>query len=95
MRKHDMGMTINLTPHLEEMVLQKVNSGLYTSASEVMQEALRIMEEQDRTREAKLAQLRQDIQAGLDSGPGEAWDPEQIKSAGHARRAVKAPVFKG
>jgi antitoxin ParD1/3/4 len=90
-----MGMTIHLTPHLEELVLQKVSSGLYRSASEVMQEALRIMEEQDRVREAKLAQLRADIQAGLDSGPAEVWDPEQIKSAGHARRAATAPVVKG
>ncbi len=38
-----MGMNINLTPQLEEMVRQKVNSGLYTSASEVVREALRLL----------------------------------------------------
>lgn len=40
-----MGMNVNLTPQLEEMVRQKVNSGLYTSASEVVREALRLMDE--------------------------------------------------
>lgn len=85
-----MGMNVNLTPHLEEMVRQKVDSGLYTSASEVVREALRMMEEKDRLHEARLAQLRQDIREGLDSGPAKAWDPELIKREGRARRAVKA-----
>jgi antitoxin ParD1/3/4 len=49
-----MGMNINLTPQLEEMVRQKVESGLYTSASEVVREALRLMEEKDQLRNAKL-----------------------------------------
>lgn len=38
-----MGMNINLTPRLEEMVRQKVMSGLYTSAGEVVREAMRLM----------------------------------------------------
>jgi antitoxin ParD1/3/4 len=49
-----MGMNVNLTPQLEEMVRTKVSSGMYTSASEVMREALRLLEEQDRLRAAKL-----------------------------------------
>ncbi|MDP1984149.1 MAG: type II toxin-antitoxin system ParD family antitoxin [Sulfuritalea sp.] len=85
-----MGMNVNLTPHLEEMVRQKVSSGLYTSASEVVREALRLMDEQDHLREAKLAQLRQDIRAGLDSGPAAAWDAESVKREGRARRQVKS-----
>ena len=43
-----MGMNINLTPQLEDLVRQKVASGLYTSASEVVREALRLMDEKDR-----------------------------------------------
>lgn len=85
-----MGMNINLTPQLEEMVRQKVTSGLYTSASEVVREALRLMEEKDQLREAKLCRLRRDIQDGLDSGPATDWDPEEIKRAGRAKRAEKA-----
>jgi antitoxin ParD1/3/4 len=85
-----MGMNVNLTPHLEEMVRHKVNSGLYTSASEVVREALRLMEERDRLREAKLEQLKQDIREGQESGPTKAWDPERVKREGRARRASKA-----
>ena len=33
-----MGMNISLTPQLEEMIRQKVESGLYNSASEVVRE---------------------------------------------------------
>lgn len=84
-----MGMNINLTPQLEEMVRQKVTSGLYTSASEVVREALRLMDEKDQLRVAKLGQLRKDLQEGFDSGPAVAWDPDEVKSAGRARRAAK------
>jgi antitoxin ParD1/3/4 len=85
-----MGMNVNLTPHLEEMVRQKVNSGLYTSASEVVREALRLMDEQDHLRAAKLEQLRQDVRAGLDSGAATAWDAACVKQAGRARRQTTA-----
>lgn len=81
-----MGMNINLTPHLESMVRQKVDSGLYTSASEVVREALRLMDEQDSLRAAKLEQLRQDIRAGLDSGTSAEWNPDSVKQEGRARR---------
>ncbi|WLI90644.1 type II toxin-antitoxin system ParD family antitoxin [Massilia sp. R2A-15] len=63
-----MGMNINLTPHLEEMVRQKVDSGWCTSASEVVREALRLMEEKHQLLGAKLNQLRCDLQEGLHSG---------------------------
>ncbi len=73
-----MGMNINLTPQLEDLVRQKVASGRYTSASEVVREALRLMDEKDRLLNAKLDQLRQGIREG-ESGPATPWDPEQIK----------------
>lgn len=84
-----MGMNVNLTPQLEELVRAKVASGLYTSASEVVREALRLMDEQDRLRAAKLEQLRSDVRQGLASGPGEAWDAAAIKGKARARRASK------
>ena len=85
-----MTMNVNLSPQLEEMVRQKVASGLYTSASEVVREALRLMEEYDRVRAAKLEQLRQDIQEGLASGEPTPWDPEEIKREGRRRRTEQA-----
>jgi antitoxin ParD1/3/4 len=59
-------MNVNLTPQLETFVRQKVKSGLYNSASEVVRDALRLMEEQDRFKELKLQLLREEIQKGLD-----------------------------
>ena len=85
-----MSMNVNLTPQLEDMVRQKVASGLYTSASEVVREALRLMEDQDQLRAAKLAQLRQDIRDGLNSGDPTPWNPEEIKREGRKRRAARA-----
>ncbi|KJV04960.1 CopG family transcriptional regulator [Methylocucumis oryzae] len=82
-------MNINLSPQLESMVKNKVASGLYTSASEVVREALRLMEEQDRIRETKLIQLRQDIQDGLHSGTATTWNPDEVKQEGRKRRAAR------
>jgi antitoxin ParD1/3/4 len=84
-----MTMNVNLTPQLEDMVRQKIASGLYSSASEVIREALRLMEEQDRLRAAKLAQLRQDIQIGLNSGDATAWNPDEIKREARKRRSAR------
>lgn len=83
-----MQMNINLTPQLEELVRTKVSSGLYNSASEVVREALRLMERDDQVRAATLAQLRQDIQEGLDSGSAGELDAEAIKRRGRERLAA-------
>jgi len=74
---------------LEELVREKVSSGRYNSASEVIREALRLMEEQDRLRTAKLAQLRQDIREGLESGPLTSWEVEEMKRDGRKRLAAR------
>ena len=84
-------MNVNLTPQLEDMVKKKVASGLYNSASEVVREALRLMEEQDRVFAVKLEQLRQDIRDGLNSGEPTPWNPEEIKQRGRKRRAARIP----
>lgn len=85
-----MGMNVNLTPQLEELVRARVASGLYTSASEVVREALRLLDGQDRLRAAKLEALRDDIRLGMNSGASSAWDAEEIKREGRARRARKS-----
>ena len=85
-----MGMNVNLTPQLEEIVRAKVASGLYTSASEVVREALRLMDEQDRLRAAKLEQLREDIRQGLDSGASAPWSAADTKRQARARSAREA-----
>jgi antitoxin ParD1/3/4 len=40
-------MNVSLTPELEELVNQKVRSGLYQTASEVVREALRLLKQRD------------------------------------------------
>lgn len=85
-----MPMNVSLTPQLEDMVRQKVASGLYTSASEVVREALRLMEEQDRMRATRLEQLRQDIRDGFNSGDPTPWDAEEIKKEGRKRLAARS-----
>lgn len=83
-----MTMNINLTPQLEDLVRSKVTSGLYNSASEVVREALRLMEREDQMRAATLSQLRQDIQEGLQSGPAGELDIEDIKLRGRVMLAA-------
>lgn len=43
-------MNVSLTPELEAMVKEKVESGRYASSSEVIREALRIMEREEKKR---------------------------------------------
>ena len=83
-----MTMNINLTPQLEDLVRGKVASGLYNSASEVVREALRLMERDDQVRAATLEQLRGDIQQGLQSGSAGELDIEAIKRRGRERLAA-------
>lgn len=80
-----MGMNVSLTPQLEELVKRKVESGLYNSASEVMREALRLMEEQDRIRDFKIAELRKEIQAGIESGGFTEFNAQDTIARGKER----------
>jgi antitoxin ParD1/3/4 len=59
-------MNVSLTPELEKLVTRKVESGLYQSASEVIREGLRLLDNQDRLREIHLDEIRKKVQTGLD-----------------------------
>jgi len=90
-------MNISLTPQLEKLVQDRVKSGLYSSASEVIREALRLLESHDRAVDQGLARLRADVDAGLrelDEGKSKPFDAEaveRIKRAGRAKlEAVKS-----
>ena len=58
-------MNVSLTPQLEELVNRKVASGLYNSASEVVREGLRLLDEQDAIRRLRIAELRKKIASGI------------------------------
>jgi antitoxin ParD1/3/4 len=78
-------MNISLTPELEAVVERRVRSGRYGSASEVVRDALRLLEERDRLRELRFLELRRDVAAGvgeLDRGGARPLDVDAIKAAG-------------
>jgi antitoxin ParD1/3/4 len=62
---------IALTPHLDKFVRDKIESGRYQSASEVVREGLRIMEQLELERQQALVGVREKIRNGY----------EQIKRA--------------
>jgi antitoxin ParD1/3/4 len=82
-------MNVSLTPQLEELVKKKVDSGLYGSASEVMREALRLLEERDRIHSIRLEELRAEIRKGLDSGEATPLNMDDIKARGRRRLAAE------
>jgi antitoxin ParD1/3/4 len=59
---------VNLTDELDRFVLQKVKSGRYENASEVVRAALRALEREEQLYQAKLAALRTAIDEGDASG---------------------------
>lgn len=68
-------MNVSLTPEIEALIENKVRSGMYNSASEVVREGIRLLQQRDELREAKLNALRNDIQKGIDSlEAGRAYD---------------------
>lgn len=90
------GMNISLTAQLESFVHSKVESGLYSSASEVVREALRLLREKDELRQTRFMQLRQEVQLGITELAGsEVVDDtleqvaEQVKGEGRVRRGTR------
>lgn len=75
-----------LGQHFECFVKSLVASGRYASASEVVRDSLRLLQEREQLRVTRLAALRVDIEDGLASGPSEALDITEIKTAARKQR---------
>jgi antitoxin ParD1/3/4 len=71
-------MHVSLTPKLEEWVRNKVESGLYNNASEVVREALRLLHEHDEVQRLKRERLSKALVEGEESGPDEPFDMRGI-----------------
>jgi antitoxin ParD1/3/4 len=72
-------MNVSLTVELEQLVNEKVKTGMYQTASEVVREGLRLLKERD----DRLARLRTVIRAGfeaIDRGEYEDYDERTTKS---------------
>jgi len=86
-------MNVSLTNEMEHWVQRKVETGLYSSASEVVREALRALHAKETRHSTKIMHLRDAIQEGLvsmkESG-GVEWSSElseEVKSLGRKRRS--------
>jgi antitoxin ParD1/3/4 len=74
-------MNVSLTPELEKFVAAKVQTGRYNSASEVVREALRLLEEHEQARAVQLDEFNKELGrrlAALDRG--EQVDPEEARA---------------
>ena len=88
-----MSMNVSLPPELERRVRAHVSSGLFSSASEVIREALRLFESYQTVQGATLAALKADIEQGqADKRAGRVapLNIETIKADGRNLRAAKA-----
>jgi antitoxin ParD1/3/4 len=74
-------MNVSLTPELEQFVQTKVQTGRYNSASEVVREALRLLEDHEEARAAQLAKFNQELRRRLESlDRGGGVDPEKVRT---------------
>jgi antitoxin ParD1/3/4 len=83
-----MNVSISLTPELIELIKAKVTSGRYTSTSEVVREALRLLERLDQRDAERLEGLRRAWQVGIDSSDAGPLDFDELRTA--ARRELAA-----
>jgi antitoxin ParD1/3/4 len=59
-------MNVSLTTELEQLVNEKVASGMYHSASEVVREGLRLLKERDDLRRVQMDEVRRDVMLGVE-----------------------------
>jgi len=83
-------VNVSLTPELEKYVSEKVESGLYHSASEVIREGLRLLKDQDALRKIRLHEVRQQIQEGVNSGESQPLNVEEVIDRGRKRHAQRS-----
>jgi antitoxin ParD1/3/4 len=82
---------ISLTPHFDRFIEHKLRSGRYRSASEVVREGLRLMEERERA----LTDIRNQIEVGwqqaeagdMVDGPGVFEEIRQLSKSRRRRRS--------
>jgi antitoxin ParD1/3/4 len=88
-------MNVSLTPELEKFVNEKVSSGMYYSASEVIREGLRLLKEQETLKAMRIEELKKEIAIGISQADqGRFVDGEatfkNIKEKSRQRRQGKA-----
>jgi antitoxin ParD1/3/4 len=88
-------MNVTLTPELRQLIEHKVQSGMYSNSSEVVREALRMLEERDELAELRKAEIRAAIAEGLEDIAHGRTVPftkntlAEVKANGRARLAAE------
>jgi len=84
-KNRSINMNVSLNPHFDQFINGLVESGQYNSASEVIREALRILEMQ---KQAEVEYFRREIQKGIDSGPSTPWNKEEFLQKARERAGL-------
>jgi antitoxin ParD1/3/4 len=88
-------MNVSLTPELERQVQERLRSGLYTSASELVREALRLFFQYEAARSRQIEALDERIKEGLEQlDRGEGISGPEARSRSRARLAARASAAK-
>ena len=72
-------MNVHLSEDLERLVQEKVDSGLYRSADEVIRTALRALDERDQDLDARATAFKTEIEKRLENGPATPMDFSGLK----------------
>ena len=84
-------MNVSIGLRWEDFVTSAVESGRYSSASEVVREGLRLVEE----REAKLTALRDTVQASIAAGGKHSADDARAAIAATLKGTRKSSALSG
>ena len=72
-------MNVHVPPELEQLIQKRVNSGQYNSATEVVGEALRLLEQRDEVFTVRKTEFRKQIEEGWQSAKrGEFVDGDEV-----------------
>lgn len=88
-------MNVSLTPEMQRFVADKLRSGQYSTAEEVVNGALAVLKAQESQTVADVEELRRMIAVGieqLDRGEANAWDPDSLKRRVRERAASEKRV---
>jgi antitoxin ParD1/3/4 len=86
-----MNISISLPPELIGLIKTKVESGRYSSTSEVVREALRLLERADQQEAERLKHLRRAWREGVESGDAGEIDFTELRRTAKREHAARKP----
>ena len=84
-----------LGEHFEQFIKAQLASGRYANGSEVVREALRLLEDREKLRAVRLEELRAAIKAGIDGSSSHVALPDIFPAHRGTRRARPVPDLPG